>query len=68
METPQAFWMRVAMGLAIREHSEDKEKWAIRFYNILSNFDFMSSIDLIVFIGYLLGTLFLSVIFFSKKR
>ena len=28
----------------------------------------MSSIDLIVFIGYLLGTLFLSVIFFSKKR
>ena len=28
----------------------------------------MSSIDLIVFVGYLLGTLFLSVIFFSKKR
>ena len=28
----------------------------------------MSSIDLIVFIGYLLGTLYLSVIFFSKKR
>ena len=28
----------------------------------------MSSIDLIVFLGYLLGTLYLSVIFFSKKR
>ena len=28
----------------------------------------MSSIDFIVFIGYLFGTLFLSVIFFSKKR
>lgn len=43
METPQAFWMRVAMGLAIKEAPEEKEKWAIRFYNILSNFDFMSS-------------------------
>ena len=28
----------------------------------------MSSIDLIVFLGYLMGTLYLSVIFFSKKR
>lgn len=43
METPQGFWMRVAMGLAIKEKPEDKEKWAVRFYNVLSNFDFMSS-------------------------
>ena len=41
MESPQAFWMRVAMGLAINE--EDKEKWTLKFYNLLSNFDFMSS-------------------------
>jgi len=34
METPQAFWMRVAMGLAINE--EDKEEKAIEFYNIFS--------------------------------
>jgi len=43
METPQAFWMRVAMGLAIKEDPEDKNKWAVKFYNVLSNFDFMSS-------------------------
>jgi len=43
METPQGFWMRVAMGLAIKEAPEEREKYAIRFYNLLSNFDFMSS-------------------------
>jgi len=36
METPQAFWMRVAMGLAINE--ENKEDKAIEFYNLFSNF------------------------------
>ena len=41
METPQAFWMRVAMGLAINE--ENKNKKAIEFYNLLSSFDYMSS-------------------------
>jgi len=40
-ELPQAFFMRVAMGLAINEvHREEK---AIEFYNLLSSFDFMSS-------------------------
>ena len=34
METPQAFWMRVAMGLAINE--ENKEEKAIEFYGIFS--------------------------------
>ena len=43
METPQGFWMRVAMGLAIKEDPENKEKVAAKFYNLLSNFDFMSS-------------------------
>lgn len=40
-ELPQAFFMRVAMGLAINE--EEKEKRAIQFYHLLSSFDFMSS-------------------------
>ena len=34
LETPQTFWMRVAMGLSIRE--DNKTKRAIEFYNILS--------------------------------
>ncbi|HHL45258.1 MAG TPA: ribonucleoside-diphosphate reductase subunit alpha, partial [Gammaproteobacteria bacterium] len=40
-ELPQAFFMRVAMGLAINEI--DREQRAIEFYNLLSSFDFMSS-------------------------
>ena len=42
IETPQYFWMRVAMGLAIRE-GEQKEERAIQFYNILSQFRFTSA-------------------------
>lgn len=41
METPQAFWMRVAMGLSLNE--PDREKRAIEFYQVLSTFDFMCS-------------------------
>ena len=40
-ELPQAFFMRVAMGLAINEM--DRETRAIEFYELLSSFDFMSS-------------------------
>lgn len=40
-EIPQAFFMRVAMGLAIRE--EHKNEKAIEFYRLLSSFDYMSS-------------------------
>jgi ribonucleoside-diphosphate reductase alpha chain len=40
-ELPQAFFMRVAMGLAINEI--DREERAIEFYELLSSFDFMSS-------------------------
>ncbi|MCU7881037.1 MAG: ribonucleoside-diphosphate reductase subunit alpha [Candidatus Thiodiazotropha sp. (ex Lucinoma aequizonata)] len=40
-EMPQAFFMRVAMGLAINEI--DRDARAIEFYNLLSSFDFMSS-------------------------
>ncbi|HOP17297.1 MAG: ribonucleoside-diphosphate reductase subunit alpha [Chromatiaceae bacterium] len=40
-ELPQAFFMRVAMGLAINEI--DREGRAIEFYDLLSSFEFMSS-------------------------
>ena len=40
-ELPQAFFMRVAMGLALRE--VDREARAIEFYDLLSSFDFMAS-------------------------
>lgn len=40
-ELPQAFFMRVAMGLALQE--QEKESWAIKFYNLLSSFDYMCS-------------------------
>ncbi len=41
IELPQAFFMRVAMGLALNE--VDREARAIEFYHVLSSFDFMSS-------------------------
>lgn len=40
-ELPQAFFMRVAMGLAIREI--DRDARAVEFYELLSSFDFMCS-------------------------
>lgn len=42
VETPQILWMRVAMGLAINE-GKQKEKRAIEFYNVLSQFLYMSA-------------------------
>jgi ribonucleoside-diphosphate reductase alpha chain len=41
IELPQAFFMRVAMGLALKE--KNREERAIEFYDALSSFDFMSS-------------------------
>jgi ribonucleoside-diphosphate reductase alpha chain len=41
IEMPQAFYMRVAMGLSLNE--ENREARAVEFYNLLSTFDFMSS-------------------------
>ena len=40
-ELPQAFWMRVAMGLAFNENN--KEARAIEFYNVLSKMQFVYS-------------------------
>ena len=41
LETPQAFWMRTAMGLSLLE--TDKEKWSIEFYHQYSQLYFVSS-------------------------
>lgn len=40
-EMPQAFFMRVAMGLALNEANRDER--AIEFYHLLSSLDFMAS-------------------------
>ena len=40
-ELPQAFFMRVAMGLAINE--DNREERTVEFYNLISSFDFMCS-------------------------
>jgi ribonucleoside-diphosphate reductase alpha chain len=42
-ELPQALFMRVAMGLAINENAKDREDRTIEFYDLLSNFDYMSA-------------------------
>ena len=41
IETPQAFWMRVAMGIALPE--QDREAQAIRFYELISSLRFVPS-------------------------
>ena len=42
IETPQFFWMRVAMGLFKKEQT-DRENWAIRLYNLYKGRRFCSS-------------------------
>lgn len=42
LETPQFLWMRVAMGLALREGPQ-KEARAEEFYDVLSSFRYMCS-------------------------
>ncbi len=41
LESPQAFWMRVAMGLSINE--ADREARALEFYSMISTFRFVPS-------------------------
>ena len=41
IELPQAFFMRVAMGLALQEEQRDER--AIEFYHTISSFDYMCS-------------------------
>ena len=42
IETPQFFWMRVAMGLFIQEE-KDREDWVVRLYNLYKSRRFCSS-------------------------
>jgi ribonucleoside-diphosphate reductase alpha chain len=42
LETPQLLYMRVAMGIALNE-KENREAWAIRFYEMLSTMRFVPS-------------------------
>jgi ribonucleotide reductase alpha subunit len=46
LETPQYFWMRIAMGLAVNE-AEPRERRALGFYEAISSFRFIPS-DLIL--------------------
>jgi ribonucleoside-diphosphate reductase alpha chain len=41
MEAPQSFWMRVAMGVSIKE--KDKEEWAVKFYDLISRLKYTPS-------------------------
>lgn len=43
IETPQIFWMRVAMGCALNEKPEDRDRVAIEFYEIMSGMYYMPS-------------------------
>ena len=43
LETPQYFWMRVAMGLSVLETADQKNERAIEFYELLSSQRFTSS-------------------------
>jgi ribonucleoside-diphosphate reductase alpha chain len=43
IELPQAFWMRVSMGLALAEPEDQRNERAIEFYTALSTFQVCSS-------------------------
>jgi ribonucleoside-diphosphate reductase alpha chain len=46
LETPQYFWMRLAMGLAMREGPQPGER-ALEFYEVLSSFAFVPSVPIL---------------------
>ncbi len=41
LETPQFFWMRVAMGMSLNE--KDPTAWAIKFYDKMSALEYLSA-------------------------
>ncbi|WP_227356921.1 ribonucleoside-diphosphate reductase subunit alpha [Haladaptatus salinisoli] len=43
VELPQAFWMRVAMGLALREEASERRERAEEFYEAMSRLRFVPS-------------------------
>ena len=42
LETPQYFWMRIAMGLALGEET-DRDDWALKFYDVISSLHYVPS-------------------------
>ncbi len=48
-ETPQAFWMRIAMGISLLE--KNKEEKAIEFYNLISSMAFVPSTPTLLHAG-----------------
>jgi ribonucleoside-diphosphate reductase alpha chain len=42
LESPQYFWMRIAMGLALGER-KDREGWALAFYDVMSSLHYVPS-------------------------
>lgn len=40
METPQMFWMRIAMGLSLNEPDATRMDTVLAFYDVLSNFQY----------------------------
>lgn len=43
LESVQAFWLRVAMGLALNEKKSEREQYAIKFYDLISQLYFVPS-------------------------
>ncbi len=43
LEGPQGFWMRVAMGLAMDEAPDQRERYALRFYDVMSSLRYVPS-------------------------
>lgn len=41
LETPQYFWMRVSMGMALKE--KNPTEWAIKFYDKMSRLEYLSA-------------------------
>ena len=63
IETPQAFWMRVAMGLALNE--PNKNERAVEFYNLISQLLFVPSTPTLLHAGLMrpqLSSCFLSTV------
>lgn len=50
VELPQAFWMRIAMGLALQENN--KEERAISFYKVMSTLRYIPSTPTLFHAGY----------------
>lgn len=51
IETPQACWMRIAMGLALGEKKEDRTEKAIQFYTAMSKFLYIPSTPTLFYSG-----------------